>query len=37
MCIYDKFSKPCKSYLVEDTIFDFINSMTEESNNVVMR
>ena len=31
MCIDDKFSKPFKSYLVEDAVFEFINSMTEES------
>ena len=27
----DKFSKPCKSYLGEDTVYNFINSILGES------
>ena len=31
VCIDDKFSKPFKSYLGEDAVYNFINSMVEES------
>ena len=31
VCVDEKFSKPFKSYLGEDTVYDFINSMVEES------
>ena len=30
-CADDKFSKPFKTYLGEDTVYNFINSMIEES------
>ena len=30
-CIDDKFSKPFKTYLDEDNVYNFINSMIEES------
>ena len=30
-CVEDKFSKPFKSCLGEDTVYNFINSMIEES------
>ena len=30
--VHDKFSKAFKSYLVEDTVYKFINSMVEESS-----
>ena len=30
-CVGDKFSKPFKSYLGEDTICNFIDNMIEES------
>ena len=29
--VYDKFSKPFKSYLGEDVVYNFINSRFEES------
>ena len=31
VCVYDKFSKLFKSYFGEDAVYDFINSMVEES------
>ena len=31
VCVDDKFSKPFKTYLDENDIYDFINSMIEES------
>ena len=31
VCVDDKFSKPFKSYLGEDAVYNFINSMIEES------
>ena len=31
MCVDDKFSKPLKSYLCEDTVYNFINCMIEKS------
>ena len=31
VCVDNKFSKPFKSYLGEDAIYNFINSMIEES------
>ena len=31
VCVDGKFSKPCKTYLGEDTVYNFINSMIEES------
>ena len=31
VCIDNEFSKPFKSYLGEDAIYNFINSMIEES------
>ena len=30
-CINDKFSKPFKSYLGEDVVYNFIKSMAEEN------
>ena len=30
-CVDDQFSKPFKSYLGEDTVYNFINNMIEES------
>ena len=32
----DNFIKPFKSYLVEDAAYNFINSMIDESNTVVL-
>ena len=29
VCVDDKFSKPFKSYLGEDTVYNFISSMKE--------
>ena len=31
VCVDDRFNKPFKSYLGEDTVYNFINSMIEES------
>ena len=31
VCVDDKFSKPFKSYLRKDDVYNFINSMIEES------
>ena len=31
LCVDCKFSKPFKSYVGEDAVYDFINSMIEES------
>ena len=31
VCVDDKFSKPFKTYLDENDIYDFINSMIEEN------
>ena len=31
VCVDDKFSKPFKSYLGKDTVYNFINIMIEES------
>ena len=31
VCVDDKFSKPFKSYLCEDVVYNFISSMIEES------
>ena len=31
LCVNDKFSKPFKSYLGEDKVYNFINSMVDES------
>ena len=31
VCVNDKFSKPFKSYLGKDAVYNFISSMTEES------
>ena len=31
VCVNDKFSKPFKSYLGEDDVYNFISSMIEES------
>ena len=31
VCVDNEFSKPFKSYLGEDAIYNFINSMIEES------
>ena len=31
VCVDDKFSKPFKKYLVKDAVYNFINSMTDES------
>ena len=31
VCVDDKFSKPFKSYSGEDTVYNFIDSMTEKS------
>ena len=36
VCLDDKFSKPFKSYLDEDAFYNFISSMIEEKNVVVM-
>ena len=38
VCLDDEFRKCCKSYLGEDTVYNFINSMIEESkfyNNIM--
>ena len=32
-CVNDKFRKPFKSYLGEDSVYNFISSMMEESKN----
>ena len=32
VCVEDKFSKPFKTYLDRDAVYNFINSMIEESN-----
>ena len=32
VCVDDKFSKPFKSYLGQDAVYNFISSMIEESN-----
>ena len=32
MCVDDKFSKPFKTYLEKDSVYNFINNMIEESN-----
>ena len=39
VCVNDKFSKPFKSYLGKDTVYNFINSMIKESKycNKVMK
>ena len=39
VCVDDKFSKPFKSYLGEDAVYNFIRSMIEESKycSVVMK
>ena len=31
MCVDDNFSKPFKSYIGEDAVYNFINSIVEES------
>ena len=31
VCVYDKLTKPFKTYLGEDAVYNFINSMIEES------
>ena len=31
VCLDDKFSKPFKTYLGKDVVYNFINSVTEES------
>ena len=31
ICVDDKFTKPFKTYLDEDAVYNFINSMIEES------
>ena len=31
VCVDDKFSKPFKTYLGEDDVYNFINSMIQES------
>ena len=31
VCVDDKFSKPFRSYLGEDSVYNFINDMIEES------
>ena len=31
VCVDDKFSKPFKSYLGKDAVYNFINSIIEES------
>ena len=31
VCVDDKFSKPSKSYLGEDVVYNFISSMIQES------
>ena len=31
VCVDDKFSTPFKTYLGEDTVYNFINSMNKES------
>ena len=31
VCVDDKFSRPFKSYLGEDAVYNFINSIAEES------
>ena len=31
LCVNDKFNKPFKSYLGEDKVYNFINSMVDES------
>ena len=31
VCVDDKFSKPFKSYLGEDVVYNFINSMVKEN------
>ena len=31
VCVDEKFSKPFKTYLGEDSVYNFINSMIEES------
>ena len=31
VCVNNKFSKPFKSYLGEDAVYNFINSMVDES------
>ena len=36
LCVDDKFSKPFKSYLGKDTVYNSISSMIEEINIVVM-
>ena len=35
VCVDNKFSKPFKSYYGEDAVWNFINSMIEESKSVV--
>ena len=32
VCVHDKFRKPFRSYLGEDAVYNFINSMIEEDN-----
>ena len=36
LCVDDKFSKPFKSYLGKDTVYNSISSMIEEINIAVM-
>ena len=39
VCVDDKFSKPCKTYLVEDGLYNVINNIIKESKycNEVMK
>ena len=36
VCFDDNFSQPFRSYLCEDVVYNFISSMTGESNILVM-
>ena len=36
VCVDDKFSKPFRSYLGEDAVYKFINSLIKKVNNVVI-
>ena len=36
VCVDDKFSKPFRSYLGENAVYNFINSLIKKVNNVVI-
>ena len=36
LCVDDKFNKPFKSYLGEDTVYNCINSMVKKASTVVI-